>query len=129
MNSTLAPPILDCMVKSLLSYALVAMIGLVVAVVGVGAHRASPYIGIILALVMVGAAAIFARAWKSWAGLGLFAGSWLVLTTVFAGEGPGGSALIADDRLGLMWAIGGGVLIVLAAAVPRRLLVGPYVEG
>lgn len=117
------------MVKSLLSYSMVAVTGAVVAVVGVGAHRAMPYIGVVLALVMVAAGAVFARTWKSWTGLGLYAGTWLVLTTIFAGEGPGGSALIADDRLGFLWSIGGAVLIVFAAVIPRHVLVGRHVEG
>ena len=129
MDSGPTPPILDPMVKSLLSYALVAVMGAVVAVVGVGAHRASPYMGLALALVMVAAGALFARTWRSWSGLGIYAGTWLVLTTVFAGEGPGGSALIAGDRLGLIWSIGGAVLIVAAAMVPRHMLVGRHVES
>lgn len=117
------------MVKSTFSYLLVAVTGVIVAIVGVGAHRAIPYLGVALALIMVAAGAAFARAWKSWSGLALYAGAWLVPTTAFAGEGPGGSALIAGDPLGAVWAVGGAIAIIAIAVVPPRVWTGPHVQS
>lgn len=117
------------MVKSTLSYLLVAVTGVIVAIVGVGAHRAIPFLGVALALIMVAAGAAFARAWKSWSGLALYSGAWLVPTTVFAGEGPGGSALIAGDALGVAWAVGGALAIIVVALVPPRVWTGMHVQS
>lgn len=112
------------MAKSVLAYALIVVMGAVVAVVGASAHRAFPWWGLTLSIAMVVAGAVFARAWKLWAGLATFALVWLMLTSVFAQEGPGGSLLVAGDHLGLSWAVGGAVAMVVAALLPRTLLMG-----
>ncbi|PKQ25882.1 MAG: hypothetical protein CVT64_07525 [Actinobacteria bacterium HGW-Actinobacteria-4] len=112
------------MAKSVLAYALIVTMGLVVAIVGTSAHRAIGGWGVVLAILMVLAGAVFARTWKLWTGMGAFAIAWLMPTSLFALEGPGGSVLIVQDTFGLAWIIGGALAIVTAAVAPRQLLMG-----
>lgn len=116
-------PILVRMRDSL-GYVVLALAGLLTATVGAVAYRSIPPFGVVIAIVMVLAAAVFARAWLSWSGLGVFAGLWAMTTMVWSLNGPGGSVLIAQDGLGVTWLVGAGVAIVIAAFVPKKLLVG-----
>ena len=112
------------MARTIGSYAVIAALGAIVALVGGGAHRSYGWIGLSLCLLLVAMAAVFARAWHGFVGLAVLAAVWFTVTGVLAGEGPGGSALIATDALGLAWVIGGALVMALAALAPRRWLVG-----
>jgi hypothetical protein len=113
------------MIKTVGAYTLLAVLGTVVAIVGAASHRAIPFSGVILSVSLVFAAAIFARSWKLWSGVGVFATTWFALTFVFAMEGPGGSVLIADDLPGRIWVIAGAAAITVVCLIPRSLLMGP----
>ncbi|MDN4482941.1 hypothetical protein [Demequina lignilytica] len=106
------------------SYVVIALLGAIVALVGGGAHRSYGWVGLTLCVLLMGVASVFARTWRGFAGLGVLAGAWMLVTVPLAGEGPGGSALIAVDALGLGWVIGGSVAVVVAAFLPRSLLLG-----
>ena len=110
--------------KDALAYVVLLLGGIITATVGAVAHRAYPPFGLVACLAMVLLTAVFARTWLGFAGLGLFAGAWAVLTFVWALEGPAGSVLIVQDGLGVGWLVGSGIAITLAALVPSRLLVG-----
>ncbi|MDE0572631.1 hypothetical protein ON058_04290 [Demequina sp. B12] len=110
--------------KDSVGYVIVALAGLLTATVGAVAYRSVPPWGVVMAIVMVLAAAVFARAWLSWTGLGVFAGLWVLLTAVWSANGPGNSVLIAQDGLGIAWLAGSAVAIVIAAVIPVKLLVG-----
>lgn len=112
-----------------MGYLILALGGAIVATVGSVAYRSIPPFGVILACVMVLFTAVFARTWLSWTGLGLFAAVWMSLTFVWTLEGPGGSVLIAADTLGYAWLAGGVAAIIVAAVLPRKMLVGDHVEG
>ena len=105
------------------------MLGVVVATVGVGAHRAFGYVGLGLGLLLVATAGIFARAWGRWLGFLAYAVGWVVLTLIYAQEGPANSVLVGNDTNGLLWIYGGSLVIVLVALVPRRWLEGRNVEA
>ncbi|WP_062069611.1 hypothetical protein [Demequina sediminicola] len=115
--------------KDSVGYVVVALAGLLTATVGAVAYRSIPPFGVVLAIVMVLAAAIFARTWLSWNGLGVFAGLWVVATAVWSLNGPGNSVLIAQDGLGVAWLLGSVLAIVAAAVVPVKLLVGDDVTA
>ncbi len=123
-----ARPILVRM-KDSVGYLVLLVSGAIVATVGSVAYRSIPPFGVALAIVMVAFAAVFARAWLSWTGLGLFAAVWMSVTFVWTLAGPGGSVLIAADTLGYAWLAGGVIAIVVAALLPKKLLVGEHVEG
>ena len=123
-----ARPILVRM-KDSVGYLVLLVSGAIVATVGSVAYRSIPPFGVALAIVMVALAAVFARAWLSWTGLGLFAAVWMSVTFVWTLAGPGGSVLIAADTLGYAWLAGGVIAIVVAALLPKKLLVGEHVEG
>ena len=113
------------MTRTIGSYAVIAALGAIVALVGGGAHRSYAWIGLSLCLLLVAVASVFARAWHGYVGLAVLASVWFTMTGVLAGEGPGGSALIPTDALGLAWVIGAAIVMGLTAMVPRRWLVGP----
>ncbi|WP_084100855.1 hypothetical protein [Demequina sp. NBRC 110051] len=115
--------------KDSVGYLVLLVSGAIVATVGSVAYRSIPPFGVALAIVMVAFAAVFARAWLSWTGLGLFAAVWMSVTFVWTLAGPGGSVLIAADTLGYAWLAGGVIAIVVAALLPKKLLVGEHVEG
>jgi uncharacterized membrane protein len=101
-----------------------ALLGVIVASVGAVAHRGYPPFGVILSVLLVLLAAIFARTWASWLGVVCFAVPYVALTFMFTQEGPGGSVLIAADALGYGWIYGGAAAVVVASLVPVRLLGG-----
>lgn len=125
---SLLPPrrslILDGMLKWVVLLVALALLGVGVATVGVGAHRAYGYIGVALGLILVVTASLFARAWGRWLGYAVFAAAWAAMTTVYAQRGPADSILIAADNQGYLWLYGGAIAIVAVALVPRRVIEG-----
>ena len=91
--------------KDALGYVVLAIGGVITASVGAVAHRGYPPYGVIASIVMLGFAALFARAWLGFVGIGILGGAWAVMTFVWALEGPGGSVLIAQDALGIGWLV------------------------
>lgn len=112
------------MVRTVARFVALALAGVIVATVGVGAHRAINYVGLALALLLVIVAGIFSRAWGGWAGYAIYAAAWATMTMIYAQPGPARSVLIADDVFGRVWLFGGTAIIVLLAFVPRRWLEG-----
>ncbi|WP_062461551.1 hypothetical protein [Demequina soli] len=117
------------MARIVWSHLVIALIGAIVALVGAGSHRAYGWVGLTASLLLVASASVFARAWSGFSGLGVMGAAWVVMTMVLAQTGPGGSVLIAGDRLGLTWVYGGAAVIAIVAVVPRRLLVGAKVAA
>ena len=112
--------------KDALGYVVLAVGGIVTASVGAVAHRGYAPFGLIAAIVMVGLAALFARTWLGFAGVGVLGGAWVLTTFVWSMDGPGGSVLIAQDPLGIGWLVGGTLMIVAASVVPTKVLVGGH---
>ena len=100
------------------------LLGAIVATVGAVAHRSIPPFGVILSVLLVLMAAIFARTWSGWLGMIAFAVPYVALTYIFTREGPGGSLLIAPDGLGYGWLYGGAGAVVIACLLPARMLGG-----
>lgn len=94
-------------------------LGVVVAVVGTGIHRASQPWGLVLALVIVASAGALVRAWTGWSGMLALALGVFTTVAVLAGRGPGGDVLVALDAIGIVWYAGAAV-IGLAALLPGR---------
>lgn len=111
------------MSRTLLGLTALAVAGVVVGAAGTGAHRYEPAWGLTLCIVLVVSAATFARAWRGWWGLMVFAQVWVAtVLTLYFYHGPGDSILILSDKLGLGWMIGGSVATVVPAFLPRRLM-------
>jgi hypothetical protein len=122
---SVAPPILGRM-KDALGYVVLVVGGIVTASVGAVAHRGFVPLGVIASILMVGLAAVFARTWLGFGGVGVFGASWAVMTFVWSLNGPGGSVLIAQDALGVAWLLGGTLMIVTASVIPTKVLVGRH---
>ncbi len=114
--------ILVTMIRRTIEIALTVLMGAVVAAVGAGAHRALPYVGVVLSILAVLAGMVFARAWLEWVGVIAFAVPWAALTTLFSQRGPGNSLLISADALGYLWLFGGAAMIIAVSIVPARWL-------
>jgi hypothetical protein len=112
------------MVRTIAKVIALSLAGVIVATVGVGAHRALGYVGVTLALVLVAVAGVFARTWARFAGYTAYAAGWFVATAVYNQQGPGNSRLIWPDAHGAVWLYGAAVVLVLIALVPRRWLEG-----
>lgn len=96
-----------------------AVLGVVVAAVGTGIHRANPPWGIVLALLIVFSAAVLARAWARRSGV-LALGTTVVLTILAMGRlGPGGDVIIAAQPVGYVW-LASGVVVAAVGLLPRR---------
>lgn len=112
------------MIRSALAYVVLAVVGFITALVGATAYRAIPPFGVILCIFLMLVATTFARSWKDWNGIGVFAGVWAVMTFLLSLEGPGGSHLITTDTLALVWTFGGALAVVLVCLIPAGLLYG-----
>lgn len=112
------------MLVRVLSVAALALLGAIVATVGVGAHRSLGYAGAVIGMVMVLLVGVFAKAWKAWSGFIAYAVAWGTMAMIYASEGPGGSILVAADLRGRLWLYGGVMAVALVAAVPRNVFVG-----
>lgn len=116
--------ILMSMLVRVLSTVALALLGLIVATVGVGAHRSLGYGGAIVGILVVVLVGVFAKAWRGWSGFIAYAISWGTMAMVYASRGPGGSVLVADDARGRLWLYGGAAAVAIVAAVPRSVIVG-----
>ena len=101
-----------------------ALLGVIVATVGVGAHRSLGYGGAVVGILIVLLVGVFAKAWQGWSGFIAYAVAWGTLAMVYASKGPGGSILVAADARGKLWLYGGVVAVAVVAAVPRSVIVG-----
>lgn len=115
-------PILERMASTVWSSFAALVTGIVVALVGGVAHRSVPWWGVIGCIALVVCVGTFARAWRGWLALGIFAGAWVGVTYMLSMEGPGGSYLIVDDALGRAWLIGGSVAVIAVSFIPRSWL-------
>jgi len=102
-----------------------AVLAVATATVGTGVHRASEPWGVTGAIAMIACAAIFARAWKNWLGLGVYGALWVAVVTAFSMQSDSGSILILADTVGYAWLIGGAVAVVVASVLPKSALRGP----
>jgi hypothetical protein len=77
-----------------------------------------------LVLAIIGSAALLAAVrlltGDRWAALATGIGM-IVATLVFSGKGPGGSVIVAQTDLAVIWTVALPVLVVLAVAWPNRL--------
>jgi hypothetical protein len=111
--------------------ALVALVlGVAVGTVGTLMHRSVQPWGVVVCLALVAAAGVVARAWDGWPTLGGYAVGVLGSTQLLAREGPGGDVLVpADQAIGWVWILGGVVVLLAVAVLPRRLFVDPPLVG
>lgn len=116
--------ILMSMLVRVLSVSALALLGVAVATVGVGAHRSLGYLGAVIGILVVVLVGVFAKAWQGWSGFIAYAIAWGVMAMVYASKGPGGSILVAADARGKLWLYGGVTAVALVAAVPRSVIVG-----
>ena len=100
-------------------YLALLAVGALVGVVGTGVHRAEAPWGLVLALAMVAAAGVLARAWVGWVGVLAVALGVFTTVSVLAGPGPGGDVLVALEPVGIVW-YAGALAVAAAALLPRR---------
>ena len=114
------------MTRSTLAFAGLTFAAFLGAIVSVSAHRYHPYWGAALVIALVLSSAAFARAYRSWLGLGVYATVWFVTVYLLASvTGPGGSVVVLDDVLGRTLLIGGSLAIVAAAFLPPKWMRAP----
>ena len=107
------------------SWIIALLVGLVYGVAGTVAHAYAigwfP-LGLILALIGSAALLLAVRLLTSdrWATLATGVGM-MVSTLVFSGSGPGGSVVVPQSELGVVWTIAVPILVALAVAWPDRL--------
>ena len=107
------------MIRSVLAFAGLTLMGILTGVVGAVEHRYHPYWGVILVIAVVLASSTFARASRSWLGLVVYGSAWfLTVFLLYAIHGPGDSVVILDDALGRTLFGGGAGAIVVAAFLP-----------
>ena len=94
-------------------------IGVLIGVAGTAVHRATPPLGLGLALLTVLAGALLARAWIGWTGMLALAMGVVTAVGVLGTGGPGGDVLIVADALGYTW-YAGGLVVGLAGLAPSR---------
>lgn len=99
---------------------LTLVLGAVVGGMGTVMHRSLRPWGLVLCLLLVLTAAVTARAFGglvAWIGFVLGLGT-AVLT--LSQTGPGGDVLVpAEQRIGLVWLVGAGVVAIIAMLLPR----------
>jgi hypothetical protein len=114
------------MIRSILAFAGLTLVGFLTGVVGAAEHRYHPYWGSALVIALVLASATFARASRSWLGLVVYASAWfLTVFLLFAIHGPGDSVVILDDGLGRTLFVGGSLAIVAVAFLPSSWMHDP----
>lgn len=112
------------MLVRVLSVTALALLGVIVATVGVGAHRSLGYAGAIIGVLIVLLVGVFAKAWQGWSGFIAYAVAWGAMAMIYASKGPGESILVAADARGQLWLYGGVLALAIVAAVPRYVIVG-----
>ena len=96
-----------------------AIVGLVVAAVGTGIHRANPPWGLVLALLIVFSAAVMVRAWARLPGVVALA-TFLGLTILAMGLlDLGGDVIIAAQPVGYAW-LASVAAVAVVGLLPRR---------
>ena len=114
------------MIRSILGFAGLTIVGFLTGAVGAVEHRFHPYWGSILVITLVLASATFARASRSWLGLVVYASTWFLTTfLLYAVRGPGDSVVILDDALGRTLFLGGALAIVVVAFLPSAWMREP----
>lgn len=109
------------MLRMILPCSAIGLLGITVGIVGTGGHRYEPPWGSVCVLVLVTSAAAFARAWKSWTGLLVFASMWMtIVLLLYFSKGPGNSVVILDDGLGKAWIYGGALAAASAVLIPGK---------
>jgi hypothetical protein len=107
------------------SWLVALVVGLVYGVAGTVAHAYSigwfP-LGLILAIIGSAALLLAVRLLTSdrWAALATGAGM-MVATLVFSGSGPGGSVVVPQTGLGVVWTFAVPILVAVAVAWPDRV--------
>jgi len=97
------------------------LLGIAVGAVGTVMHRSTPPWGLVLGLVVVLAAGVFARAWEGWSGSLALAGGWIATVLAMWQVGPGGDILVpALGGWGNAWILGGAVALGLPLMAPSR---------
>lgn len=101
------------------------LVGAVYGLAGTIAHSyRSGWFPLGLVLAIIGSAALLAAVrlltGDRWAALATGIGM-IVATLVFSGKGPGGSVIVAQTDLAVIWTVAVPVLVVLAVAWPSRL--------
>jgi len=118
------------MIRSVLAFAGLTLMGILTGVVGAVEHRYHPYWGVILVIAVVLASATFARASRAWLGLVVYATAWfLAVFLLYAVHGPGDSVVILDDALGRTLFAGGALAIVAVAFFPSAWMRDPSDSG
>ena len=105
--------------RALARYAGAALLGAAIGVAGTAVHRASPPLGLVLALLTVLVGGLLARAWIGWAGMLALAMGVVTAVGVLGTGGPGGDVLIVADTVGYLW-YGGALAVALAGLAPAR---------
>jgi len=107
------------------SWIVALLVGLVYGVAGTVAHAYAigwyP-LGLVLAVMGTGALLLAVRLLTSdrWATLATGAGM-MIATLVFSGSGPGGSVVVPQTGLAVVWTFAVPILVALAVAWPDRL--------
>ena len=83
-------------------------------------------LGLILAIIGTAALLLAVRLLTSdrWATLATGIGM-MVATLLFSGRGPGGSVIVPDSSLGIVWTISVPILIAIAVGLPDRFRFRP----
>lgn len=97
------------------------LLGVAVGAIGTVMHRSMPPWGLVLGLVVVLSAGVFARAWEEWRGSAAYAAGWLATVLTLWQVGPGGDILVpAIGPWGNVWILGGVVVLALPVVAPSR---------
>ena len=96
------------------------LLGVVVALVGTGVHRANQPWGLVLAYLTVVSAAVLARAWARRTAMTAFGLGLLAVVLAMAYWRPGGDVLVTDEPIGYAW-IAAPLLVGVVALLPARM--------
>jgi hypothetical protein len=113
----------------ILTWIVALLVGAVYGLAGTIAHTFTigwfP-LGLILAIIGTAALLLAVRLLTSdrWATLATGIGM-MVATLLFSGRGPGGSVIVPDSSLGIVWTISVPILIAIAVGLPDRFRFRP----
>lgn len=108
-----------------LTWVIALVVGVVYGLAGTIAHAFElGWFPLGLVLAVLGSAALLAAVrlltGDRWAALATGMGM-MVATLVFSGRGPGGSVIVPETNLGLVWTIAVPVLVAVVVAWPNRV--------